>query len=281
MTDRSFFMRAIIDTHSHLYELTDASAVLRDCADAGVSDIVALGVDLSSNKKHLELGLTLDARRWTGPSNVQHPASNDLKIHLAFGLHPGNITTSADTEACFVFMREHVKEAVAIGETGLDYWYKWVRKDEVKKREQQAVFDRHLALAREFGLPIVIHSRGAWRECLDLTVRAKIEKAEFHWYSGPEDVLKDILEAGFFVSFTPALSYSPEHRKAAELAPLERVLIETDTPVPYAQVQGGEKIASTPKDVWRTLKLLSELKGMPEDQLLDTVNANARRFFGI
>ena len=274
-------MRTIIDTHAHLYEFPDAGSMLRDSAAAGVSDVVALGVDLTSNQKHLELGLTLDAGRCTDSSNVQPPASNDLKIHLAFGLHPGNITSPADTEACFAFMREHVREAVAIGETGLDFWYKWVRKDEGKKREQQQVFDRHLALAKEHGLPVVIHSRGAWRECLDLTIRAGIKKAVFHWYSGPIDILKDVLDAGFLVSFTPALAYSPEHRKAAELAPVDRILIETDTPVAYAVAQGGDKIASTPKDVWRTLKLLSELKGMPEDQLLQLVNASARKFFGI
>jgi TatD DNase family protein len=258
-------MPTIIDTHAHLYEFPDIPAVLHDCALAGVSDVVALGVDLASNQKHLEL----------------RPKPNDLNVHLAFGLHPGNITSPADTEACFAFMREHIKEAVAIGETGLDFWYKWVRKDEAKKREQREVFERHLALAQEFGLPVVIHSRGAWRDCLDLAVRAGNKKAVFHWYSGPVDVLKDVLAAGYLVSFTPALGYSPEHRKAAELAPLERVLIETDTPVAYAQGSGGDKIASSPKDVWRTLKLLSGLKGLAEEQVLQTVNANARRFFNI
>jgi TatD DNase family protein len=276
-------MRTIIDTHAHLYELSDAPAVLRDCAAAGVSDVVALGVDLESNRKHCDLNQQL--RQQTAGSRQQVPlpaASCQLStMHIALGLHPGNIISPADTAACFAFMREHVKQAVAIGETGLDFWYKWVRKDEEKKREQREVFDQHLALAREFVLPIVIHSRGAWRECLEQTVRAGNTKAVFHWYSGPLDVLQDILAAGFFVSFTPALGYSPEHRKAAELAPLDRVLIETDTPVAYAQGQGADKVASTPKDVWRTLKLLGELRGVPEGDLLQTVNANARRFFNI
>jgi TatD DNase family protein len=154
-----------------------------------------------------------------------------------------------------------------------------VRKDEEKKREQQEVFERHMALAREFDLPIVIHSRGAWRDCLDMAVRAGNQKAVFHWYSGPVEVLKDVLASGFFVSFTPALAYSPEHRQAAVLAPLEKVLIETDTPVAYGQ--GAERFTSTPQDVWRTLRLLSELKGVAEDQLLEMVNANARQFFNI
>jgi TatD DNase family protein len=272
-------MPTIIDTHAHLYELSDPSAVLADCAASGVSDVVALGVDLSSNQKHVGILKALGTRHKaqdTGGTSVLCPS-----VHLALGLHPGNITSPADTDACLAFMRENIKEAIAIGETGLDFWYKWVRKDDEKKREQREVFDRHLALAKEFDLPVVIHSRGAWRECLEQTISSGVRRAEFHWYSGPVDVLKDLLDAGFLVSFTPALAYSPEHRKAAELAPPDRILIETDTPVAYAQVQGGDKIASTPKDVWRTLKLLSELKAVPEDELLQTVNANAKRFFDI
>jgi TatD DNase family protein len=267
-------MSTIIDTHSHLYEFPDAPAMLRDCALAGVSDVVTLGVDLGSNKKHVQLRST-----WKDGSGTD--TSNDLRVHLAFGLHPGNITSPADTDACLAFMRENIKEAVAIGETGLDFWYKWVRKDEEKKRDQREVFGQHLALAKEFDLPVVVHSRGAWRECLEQTTQSGVTRAEFHWYSGPLDVLKQILDAGFFVSFTPALAYSPEHRRAAELAPVDMVLIETDTPVAYAQGSSAEKTPSTPKDVWRTLKLLSELKGVPEEQLLQTVNANARRFFDI
>jgi len=316
-------MRCIIDTHTHLNELSDVESTLRDCASAGVSDVIALGVDLASNRRQVEIrsavlrgredertidetfsGIRLSSERISTSGEMSGRPSSI--VHVALGLHPGNITSPADTEACFAFMREHIKEAVAIGETGLDFWYKWVRKDDEKKREQQEVFDRHLALAREFDLPVVIHSRGAWRDCLDLAVRAGIKKAEFHWYSGPLDVLKDILDAGFLVSFTPALGYSPEHRKAAELAPLEKVLIETDTPVAFPVPQGAQgtghkaqeeaqacapgarcpvpgapRVPSTPKDVWRTLKLLSELRGVPEDEVLRTVNANAKRFFGI
>jgi Tat protein secretion system quality control protein TatD with DNase activity len=204
-------------------------------------------------------------------------------------------------------MRAHIREAKAVGETGLDFWYKGVRKDDDKKREQRDVFSRHLALAREFDLPIVIHSRGAWQECLEMACSAKVRKAEFHWYSGPVDVLKDIIDAGFLISCTPALAYSPELRKAVEFAPLERIMVETDTPVSYSKtldtghwtletdvqkptssvecqvssVSKDSKIPSTPKDVWRTLRLLSSIKGRSEDDVLAAVERNARDFFKI
>ena len=70
-------------------------------------------------------------------------------------------------QEAFDFMRSNIKQASAIGETGLDYWYKWVRKDLVERQKQKDSFSFHLSLAREFDLPVVIHSRGAWRDCLE------------------------------------------------------------------------------------------------------------------
>ena len=175
-------------------------------------------------------------------------------------------------------MRAHAGEAVAIGETGLDFFYKWVRKDDTKKDEQRAVFGRHLELAREFNLPVIVHCRGAWREALDMVKAAGISAADFHWYSGPEDVLKDILDAGFVISCSPALEYSAEVRKAALYAPLESILVETDTPV-MIPGPARERVPSTPKDVWRTLRALAALKGVDEAVALKGANALARSFF--
>ena len=262
--------QAIIDTHTHLYDLPDVAAALRDSAAAGVSDVVALGVDLASNKKHLDI--------------VSQPQA--LRIHLALGLHPGNIKTD-EIEPCFTFFRDVLKESslpcgegvgrgiflrpVAIGEAGLDFFYKWVRKDDVLKNEQRMVFQRHLDLAKEFDLPIVIHGRGAWRECLQMTVASGVKKAVFHWYSGPMDVLKEILDAGFLISGSLALEYSEDARRAAAYAPVDRILVETDTPVR----------STTPKDVWRSFKALCAIKGLDEETGLAVVNANARAFFNM
>jgi TatD DNase family protein len=260
---------AIIDTHTHLYDLPHTFEALRDAALASVSDVVALGVDLASNKKHLEL---VGVRGHTLNSSFE--LSVCPRIHIALGLHPGNIK-SDEIDPCFLFFRDVLNgegfRPIAIGEAGLDFWYKWVRQDDVKKNEQRMVFQRHLDLAKEFDLPIVVHCRGAWRECLDMIVASGVKKAVFHWYSGPMDVLKDILDAGFLISGSVALEYSPDSRKAMEYVPLDRILVETDTPV-----RGW-----TPKYVWRTLKALCALKAVDEEKALAIVNANARAFFNI
>ncbi len=266
-------MSAIIDTHTHLYDIPDAALALRLSLEAGVSDIIALGVDYSSNTRHLHL---------VGGACEVEPRMRP-RIHLALGIHPSNIT-SEEVEKCFLFFREILTGGkypiVAIGEVGLDFWYKWVRRDEAKKNEQRDVFQRHLDLAKEFDLPVVVHSRGTWRECLDMLVRTGIKKANFHWYSGPNDVLQGILDAGYVMSVSPALEYSEDSRRAAVYAPLERILVETDTPV-MVSLPGGNRVPSIPKDVWRTFNALCELKKLDKAQVLQTVNTNARAFFNI
>jgi TatD DNase family protein len=277
-------MREIIDTHTHLYDLEDPKSVLHDALLAGVSDVVALGVDMRSNRMHVSL--QADLRR------VALPPGEGLsfpRVHLALGLHPGNVTPQ-EARDCFPFFRDILRSCVsqgaggsgvvAIGETGLDFWYNTVRKDPARRREQMDVFEAHLALAGEFDLPVVVHSRGAWRECLDMAISSGVDRVDFHWYSGPLDVLKDILDRGYVISVSPALEYSPQARRAAEYAPLEQILLETDTPVRVAAPQGG-RVSSTPRDVWRTFRALCAVKGLDEERALPALNRSAAGFFAL
>ncbi|MDE2027262.1 MAG: TatD family hydrolase [Candidatus Omnitrophica bacterium] len=252
----------IIDTHAHIDELEDLSGALERAFQAGVSDIVAVSVNLDSMKKLLDIA-----------ARHQQP-----KIHPALGIHPGMVKEPTQTEA-LDFMRANIKSAAAVGETGLDYWYKWVRKDEVERGKQKESFAFHLELARETALPIVIHSRGAWRDCLSMTVASGVKRALFHWYSGPVDILAEIIAAGFYVSTGPSVAYSPESRRAMTEAPLERIVVETDTPVNYRD--GEQGFSAEPKDVTRAWKALAQLKNLDEQKTLETLNANARTFFGI
>ena len=253
----------VIDTHAHLYDVPDVAGALEQAAEAGVSDIIMPGVDLASNRRHHEL----------------RTAFGRPRLHLALGLHPGNISPE-EIEYCFPYMRAHMSGAVAVGETGLDFSYTSVRTDAGKKDEQRAVFRRHLDLALEFNLPVIVHSRGAWQECLDMVKAAGVVRADFHWYSGPEDVLKGILDAGFVMSCSPAIEYSAEVRRAALYAPLERILLETDTPV---KIPGPSRarVLSTPKDVWRPLRALAALKGVDESRVLTATSTLARAFFAL
>jgi TatD DNase family protein len=255
-------LTTIIDTHAHIDQLEDLSGAMGRAHEAGVSDIVAMTVDLASMRKLLEI-----------MGRYQQP-----KIHLSLGVHPGMVKPETQ-QLAFDFMRANIKQACAIGETGLDYWYKWVRKDEVERQKQKDSLSFHLGLAREFDKPIVIHSRGAWQDCLNMARESAVKRVLFHWYSGPVDILDQILDAGFYVSTGPSVAYSPESRNAMAHAPLERVLIETDSPVNYKD--GDASFMAEPKDVIRAWKALARLKNLDEQETLAVVNTNAKIFFGI
>ena len=252
----------LIDTHAHLDHLEGIDEALEAALQAGVESIVAVGVDLAANKKNLEI-----KRRTKNP-----------RIHVAFGMHPGNINLQ-EFEECIKLIRNNIREAVAIGEIGLDYWYPGVKKDKAKKDEQQKVFRLQLSLAQEYNLPAVIHSRGAWRDCLEFTKEAGLKKAVFHWYSGPVDVLQEIVHCGYYVSTTPSLAYSPQSREAIAHAPIQRTMIETDCPVFYREGENGFK--AQPKDVVRTLNAYAQLKKIKPEDALKTLNRNAKEFFGL
>lgn len=104
---------------------------------------------------------------------------------------------------------------------------------------------------------------------------AGIERAVFHWYSGPMDTLREIIEDGYCVSATPALKYSPSHQEALKAAPLENILIETDTPVAYRNQ------VSSPATLVVTLRLLGKLKQLPLPEVARITTANAQTFFNL
>ncbi|MBF0489422.1 MAG: TatD family hydrolase [Candidatus Omnitrophica bacterium] len=253
----------IIDTHAHIDQIENWPEALERAKQAGVSDIVAVSLDLDSMRKILEL--SQDVR--------------GVRIHPAFGVHPEMIKNGLPSKEVFDFIRSHIKEAVAIGETGLDFWYKSVKDNQEEKDKQRSSFTKHLELAKEFDLPIIIHSRGAWGDCLDMTKQMGVTKALFHWYSGPLDVLQGILEAGYYVSTSPSVAYSPQSQQAMLAADVYHIVLETDSPVTYRDEHGSFK--SEPKDVVRTLKALSCLKNIDEEQLLNIVNKNAKDLFRI
>jgi TatD DNase family protein len=241
----------MIDSHVHLNEIEDVEGALARARDAGLTGIVAVGMDLASNRATLEL-----SRRFPH------------LVHPAVGYHPWSITPEG-VEENLAFIREHLPRGVALGEVGLDY------RARPKKKLQQEVFGALLELAVGAGKPVIIHTRFSQLRAHRMVKEAGVAAAVFHWYSGPLEVLADILGDGYFISATPALAYSPPHQAAVEAAPLSRILVETDAPVEY---QGK---VSEPADVLFTARELSRVKGVEIAEVIEITTANARNFFGI
>jgi TatD DNase family protein len=209
----------LVDVHTHLDELDNLSEALQEAKIAGIKGIIGVGVNVDSDKKILEIA-----------------EENHGYVYPALGYHPWQMRED-EVEENLSFIREHIDKYIALGEIGLDY------KIKVKKDLQWKVFGELLDIALEHDKPIIVHCRFSYRKALEMVVGKGIKRSVFHWYSGPLDFLEEILNNGYFISATPALVYSPPHQEAIKRAPLERILLETDSPVSY---QGKE---ARPKDV--------------------------------
>jgi len=253
----------MLDTHVHLNELNNISQKITDAINLGINGIVAVGTDYISNKINLELS--------TKYSFIE------MKIYLAMGIHPNNIDKN-EIGKTIDFIRINSKNIIALGEIGLDYKNKTI--DEQDNRVQIHVFETQLELSKEISKPVIIHSRNAWKDCLEIIKNHKINNAVFHWYSGPNDILKMIIDLGYYVSVTPALQYSRGQIDTVKYTPIDRILVETDSPVRYKDELGNFYI-SEPKDIIRTISLVSKIKNIPYPEIVTLTTENAKKFFKI
>ncbi len=241
----------LIDTHAHLAEIKDLKGAMARARDAGVGGIIGVGVDLASNEKILELA-------------DQYPSF----VFPAVGLHPWRLETD-DLEANFSLIEREIVRCLGLGEVGLDYAI------DTPQDKQEEILRSLLTIAGREKKPVLLHARRAWEKALGLLKAFKIEKAVFHWYSGPSGVLKEVLESGYFISATPAAAYSERHRRAIRMAPLGRLLLETDAPEVY---QGNP---SEPKDLWTVLQAVGELKEQESEDIASQTLMNTLDFFQI
>lgn len=246
----------LIDTHVHLSSFSDVSEVIKNSKRNGVDAIIAVGGDLESSVKTLEI------------------AEKDPKfIFPGIGIHPSEILRE-DLGGFLGYLDENISKLVVIGEVGLDYSYPFAEDETVKERQRE-VFKVLIKRAKNASLPVSIHSRSAYSDALKLVLDHGPEKSVFHWYDGPLSTLEALLDEGFYVSATPALEYSKDHRLVIENTPLERILVETDSPIYLRSL----KRRSEPSDVLLTLKELAKVKEQDLNETIKVCAKNALKVF--
>jgi TatD DNase family protein len=245
----------VIDSHTHLDRSPGSDAELVAAArEAGLTRILTVGTDSASNRAAIAAAEAHD------------------EVFAAVGRHPNDSTGYDD--AVTVELRELARhpKVLAIGETGLDDY-----RDYAPRADQERAFSAHIALAREVGKPLVIHTRAAEDDTIRmLDAEARGLEVILHCFSMP-DRLDDCLERGWWISFAGNVTYpkAQDLAAAAERVPLDRLLVETDAP--YLTPQAVRKERNTPAFVVHTARFVAERRGVAYEELEAAVEANAAR----
>lgn len=250
----------LIDTHAHLTFSETLDAEL----ERAKKELLAI-VDICTDEKTLTEGFELKKRE------------SFPKIHLSAATTPHDVLKEGEYFFPLVESAAKEKKLVAIGETGLDYYY------EHSPRELQKTYlIKYLKLAKAQNLPVVIHCRDAFDDFYSIYDEfGKGVLCVLHCFTGRLDEAKEGLKRGFFISFSGIVTFpkSVELQAVCQSVPLDKLLIETDSPFLAPKPYRGKK--NEPAYIVETAKFVAELKGMAFDEFARITTTNAKKFFGI
>lgn len=248
-----------IDSHIHLADEAYQSRVgeiLAEAREVGVEMVIACSEDFETALETLQLA-------W------EHP----FRVLPALGVHPWNPCEEEALKVSSLISR-HYGMLAAVGEVGLDRAYAG-KKSEVW-RSQLKVFRLMLEAAEKAGLPVIAHSRQSGVEVLEEASSFKV-KVVFHWFSGEINLLRRVLDRGFYITVGPSLHYSKHIQRVALEAPLSRIMVETDGPVRYkGPFQGAE---TKPSLIPRVVAKLAEVKGVSLEEAASQILENCMEVF--
>jgi len=265
----------VIDTHCHL-DIADGDA---GAEWLGVSEAVdratAVGVT-----RIVQVGCDLPSARWSVAAAAEHPA-----LVATVALHPNEAPRILESEgrdaldAAYAEIAElaALPQVRAVGETGLDFF----RTGEEGREVQEESFRRHIALAKDLGKALVIHDRDAHDDVIRvLESEGAPEHVVFHCYSGDAAMARYCTERGWYLSFAGTVTFknAAALRESVAVAPLDRVLVETDAPYLTPTPWRGRPNASYLVPL--TVRVMADAAGVPEDEMATALWDNAQSVFG-
>lgn len=235
----------LVDAHTHLHEFGKD-----EIRGFGEIILVAVSDDVDSSRRVIELSEEF--------SNVTP----------CVGIHPWNVdkVPLSDVKAIEELVKRH--EVKCIGEVGLDLRF---RPETIER--QRVYFSEFLRIAREYDAVINLHSPDAWRIVFDEVVKADLDKAIFHWYTGPLDLLDEIVKQGYYISINAAIKIQEKSRRVAERTPLGSMLTESDGPYEYRGIR------LTPPMVKDAVSEIAKVKSIDAESIEDAVYFNYRKLF--
>lgn len=257
----------LVDTHAHIYLerfTADFPPMLERARAAGVSQIVMPAIDVPSIERALDLAEKHDG------------------LYVMAGLHPSEVKDATGLDFDEVVRLSREAKVVAIGESGLDYY--WDRSFDDKQHD---FLKRHIALAVESDLPLILHNREATDDILALLADARAESAEpsrlrgiLHCFTDDADRARQARELGFLIGIGGVLTFRNSGLAEALVdVPLEWMVLETDAPYLAPHPHRGKR--NEPAYVRLVAERLAEVKGRTLDEIADITSRTARALFGI
>ena len=232
--------------------------VLAAAACAGIARVVTVGVDVASS-------------RWAAECAAAYP-----DVYAAVAIHPSDVPPPGAEALADIRELALRPEVVAVGETGLDYYW-----DSRPREDQQWWFRQHIGIAKDTGKALMIHDRDAHEDVLRiLAEEGPPARVVFHCFSGDAAMAKQCADAGYVMSFAGTVTFrnAASLREAAVAAPADLILAETDAP--YLTPMPNRGKPNSPAMAAFTLRYLADLKGLELGTFCDTVRATAQRVFG-
>ena len=261
----------LFDTHAHYDDEwfdADRDELLASMPEHGVGLIVNPGCTVE-----------------TSECAIRNAETHDF-VYAAVGIHPEYAKGVTQKELDRIRELSAHPKVKAIGEIGLDYyWEKRSPETTPSRDEQKKLLRAQLELAREVGLPVIIHDREAHEDCFNIIKDYADVRGVYHCYSGSAEMAKEIVRLGWYVSFTCVITYGrgKKARRVIESVPMDRIMIETDSPYlpPEPERLEHKHMRNSSLNVHRVAERIAEFRGMTPEEVERITTENGKRFFGI
>lgn len=259
----------LFDSHCHLDDERfdeDREEIIEKIKESGVTKLVSAGYSIEGSRKGVELSKKYEF------------------IYTTCGLSPNDIPQTEeelwkDMEKIKKIVEENLeyKKIVAIGEIGLDYYWE---KDNERRELQKKAFVKQIELANDFNLPIVIHTRDAVMDTIEILKKNNVDKkGVFHCCPLNRELVKEALKLDFYISFAGPVTFknSKNANEIIQMVPNDKILIETDSPYLSPEPLRGKR--NDPRNVKYIAQKIADVKGLSINEVAEFTNQNAKRIF--
>lgn len=245
------------DTHCHLLasDYDDIEKVISNAREFGIEKMINNGSDRKTNLEVLKLSKDHDC------------------LYAALGIHPEEANNYKDTDLDFI--ENHINEIIAIGEIGLDYHY-----DGTNKQKEKELFEKQLLLAEKYDKPVIIHSRDATEDTIDILKKHPKVKGAIHCFTGSLETAKIYIKMGFKLGLGGVTTFkNAKVKQILDEIPDNSFILETDSP--YLAPEPFRGTPNEPKNIYHIAKFIANYKGVSLEYLSKITEENVRTLFDI